>query len=175
MRKLALMLCRWHIYYSAGPDPLGDQSSHVLVGGSSPWDAFSYLGQLRNEWSIDGTILRFPDQMYFVYSGFQENGKQSLYIAPLTSASTTGEAKLLSSPDAEWESQGDFPVNEGAHALYHGGKTFLTFSGSYCWTPSYALGLLTYISGDPMEASNWAKTGPVFSSANGNYGTGHNR
>lgn len=58
--------------------------------------------------------------------------------------------------------------------MYHGGKTYLTFSASYCWTPSYALGLLTYVSGDPTEARSWRKTGPVFSSANGQYGTGHN-
>ncbi|KAK4493650.1 hypothetical protein PRZ48_014835 [Zasmidium cellare] len=165
----------WHIYYSAGPNPLGDQRSHVIVGGSSPWDTYTYLGAIVSDrWAIDGTILRFPEQNYFVYSGFQDNGKQSLYIAPMTSAATIGESALLSSPDAEWESQGDFPVNEGPHALYHGGQTFLTFSGSYCWTASYALGLLTWNGGDPMLAASWTKTGPVFSSANGNYGTGHN-
>lgn len=51
----------------------------------------------------------------------------------------------------------------------------LTFSGSYCWTPSYALGLLTYDGrGDPLDAASWAKSGPHFSSANGEYGPGHN-
>lgn len=167
----------WHIYYSAGPNPLGEQRSHVVRGGNSPWDAYSYAGQINTDgWAIDGTILRFPDQNYFVYSGFQPNGKQSLYIAPLTSATSIGAAKLLSSPEEDWETQGvnDIDVNEGPAAMYHGGNTYLTFSASYCWTPSYALGLLTYISGDPTEASSWEKTGPVFSSANGQFGTGHN-
>ncbi len=58
--------------------------------------------------------------------------------------------------------------------MYHGGKTFLSFSASFCWTSSYQLGLLTYKSGDPTLMSSWTKTGPLFSSANGSYGPGHN-
>lgn len=150
-----------------------------MRGGATPWDAYSYLGTLRpeGEWAIDGTILRLNNNLYFVYSGFQPNGKQSLYIALMTSPSTTGPSKLLSSPEAFWETQGpnDIDVNEGPNALYRGGKTYIVFSGSYCWTPSYSLGYLTYRGGDPLEASSWTKTGPVFTSANGNFGPGHNR
>lgn len=51
----------------------------------------------------------------------------------------------------------------------------IVYSASDCWGASYQLGLLTYAgSGDPLQASSWTKKGPVFSSANGNYGTGHN-
>ena len=38
----------------------------------------------------------------------------------------------------------------------------------------YAIGLLTWNGGDPTQASSWSKTGPHFTSANGNYGTAHN-
>lgn len=59
-------------------------------------------------------------------------------------------------------------MNEGPAAMYYGGKTYLTFSASYCWTTSYQLGLLTYKgSGDPLLAASWTKSGPVFSSGNG--------
>lgn len=66
-------------------------------------------------------------------------------------------------------------MNEAPAALYYGGKTYLTFSASSCWTNYYSLGLLTWNgSGDPASSSSWSKTGPVLSSANGNYGPGSN-
>ena len=93
----------------------------------------------------------------------------------MNSPSSLGPVTLLTKPTQSWETQGEFPVAEGPAALYHGGKTYLTYSGSQCWSPSYQLGLLTYKgSGDPTAAGSWTKSGPVFSSANGNYGTGHN-
>ena len=100
---------------------------------------------------------------------------QSLCIAPMTSPTALGTpSRVLSEPTLAWERVQN-PVNEGAAPLYHGNRTFLAYSASYCWTDSYQLGLLTYKgSGDPTLASSWVKTGPVFSSANGNYGTGHN-
>jgi GH43 family beta-xylosidase len=145
----------------------------VDIGGANIFDKYTYAGQLFNEWSIDGTVLRFPDKNYFVYS-CQRTGLQSLCIAPMNSPTSVGAAKTLSQPTLSWEKIGEFPVNEGPAALYHGGKTFLTYSASYCWTSSYQLGLLTYKSGDPTNSASWTKSGPVFSSANGNYGTGHN-
>jgi len=66
-------------------------------------------------------------------------------------------------------------VNEGPNPLYHDGRTWLSFSASWCGTATYALGLLAYdSSGDPLQASSWTKSGPAFSAANSNYGTGHN-
>lgn len=91
----------------------------------------------------------------------------------MNSPTSLGTRKVLSEPTQSWE-RVDTPVNEGPAAMYHGGKTFLSFSASFCWTSSYQLGLLTYKSGDPTLKSSWTKTGPLFSSANGNYGPGHN-
>jgi GH43 family beta-xylosidase len=92
----------------------------------------------------------------------------------MNSPTSLGPSKVLSEPNLPWERVKN-PVNEGAAALYHGERTFLAYSASDCWTDSYQLGLLTYNeSGDPMLTSSWTKTGPVFSSANANYGTGHN-
>lgn len=118
-------------------------------------------------------MLRFTSGNYFVYS-CMSNSLQSLCIAPLTSPGKVGTSKVLSQPTASWETVGA-PVQEGPAAMYHGGKTYLTYSASYCWTTSYQLGLLTWDgSGDPTASGSWKKTGPVFKSANGNYGTGHN-
>ncbi|OAF61871.1 hypothetical protein VC83_01640 [Pseudogymnoascus destructans] len=58
--------------------------------------------------------------------------------------------------------------------MYYGGKTYLAYSASDCWTAGYQLGLLTWNGGDPTQASSWAKTGPFLTSTNGNYGAGHN-
>lgn len=182
----------WWIYYTAGnsanldgqrsfvlkgqykePNRLNDIADHY-IGGVTPWDTYTYSAQLLNEWSIDGTILRFPNKNYYVYSCIRDT-LQSLCIAPMNSPSSLGPVSTLTQPTLAWEKQGDFPVAEGPAALYHGGKTYLTYSASQCWSPSYQLGLLTYKgSGDPVSASSWTKSGPVFSSANGNYGTGHN-
>lgn len=101
---------------------------------------------------------------------------QSLCMAQLTSPSTIGTVTAISNPTNDWEQEEDqLPVNEGPAVLQRNGKTFIAFSASYCWTDKYQLGLLTLGDGkDPLGSDAWTKTGPVFSSANGNYGTGHN-
>ncbi|KAF2177435.1 glycoside hydrolase family 43 protein [Zopfia rhizophila CBS 207.26] len=165
----------WYIYYSAGHSgDVAAQHPHVLKGGTSPWDSYTYLAQLTTDWGIDGTILRFTSWgNFFVYSCFS-GSLQSLCIAPLTSPGSIGASKVLSTPTNSWETAGS-PVNEGPAAMYHGGKTFLSYSASYCGTASYALGLLTWNgSGDPSLSSSWTKTGPFLTSANRNYGPGHN-
>ena len=102
------------------------------------------------------------------------NNLQSLCIAPMSSPGKIGATKVLSTPTNTWEKNGS-PVMEGPAALYHGGKTYLTYSASYCWTPNYSLGLLTWNgSGNPALTASWKKSGPVFTSANSNYGPGHN-
>jgi len=58
--------------------------------------------------------------------------------------------------------------------MYHNNSTYITYSAGYCGTGSYSLGLLTYTGGNPIDIKNWVKSGPVLSSNDGNYGTGHN-
>ncbi|KAI5850543.1 glycosyl hydrolase [Morchella snyderi] len=165
---------KWWIYYTAGTaECCGNQRQHVLEGGTTPLSGYAYKARLSAEWGIDGTILRAGTSMYLVWSRFSPNSLQSLYIALMSNAYTIGTPYLLSEPTNSWEVVGG-AVNEGPAAMYYGGKTYLAFSASYCWTASYQLGLLTWNGADPLLASSWVKTGPVFSSANGNYGTGHN-
>ncbi|KAK4184632.1 hypothetical protein QBC35DRAFT_525408 [Podospora australis] len=151
----------WYMYYTAGTrTTLDNQRSHVVRGpyGTSPWPApgtsYTYAAQLTKDWGIDGTLLRLNSLTYFIYSwGW----------------------KVLSEPTLPWERVRN-PVNKGAAALSRGNRTWVAYSASDCWTDSYQLGLLTYKGGgaDPMLAGSWVKSSPVFSSANGNWGTGHN-
>ncbi|KAH6884558.1 glycosyl hydrolase [Thelonectria olida] len=133
--------------------------------------------------SIDGTYLEIPDKgRYHVLSIINEDELQSLAITKLDTTSWTVEGwHVISVPDQDWEknttnsaTNSITAVNEAPHPLYHDGEIWLSYSGSYCGTPNYSLGLLKYLGGDPLEASSWEKSGPVFSQANGNYGTGHN-
>lgn len=153
---------------------MGETSdTNTMIGGATPWDSYYYAGQLTSQWGIDGTILRFSEQNYFVWS-CMANKLQCLCIAKLNSPSKIGQTYVLSQPTNSWEREGS-PVNEGPAAMYHGGKTYLAFSASFCWSPSYQLGLLTWDDkGDPLQSTSWKKTGPLFKSSNGNYGTGHN-
>ncbi|KAF2396631.1 Arabinanase/levansucrase/invertase [Trichodelitschia bisporula] len=168
----------WYVYYTAGAEKdLGLQRPYVLRGGASPWDSYTFLGQLSNEWGIDGTVSTIGRSRYFLWS-CQRGGLQSICIAPLLSPSRIGAVKLISQPTRAWEkAEGKLAVNEGPAVFTPpgGGRVFVTFSASYCWTPSYSLGLLTLRDGgDPLDAKAWTKSGPVFKSANGNWGPGHN-
>jgi GH43 family beta-xylosidase len=166
----------WYIYYTAGETTdLNGQQIHVLTGGATPWDSFTYTGQLTSQWSIDGTVLRTTAfGNYLVHSCFGSGSLQSLCIAPLTTPTSIGTAHVISTPASAWEEHGG-SVNEAPAALYYGGKTYLTFSASSCWTNYYSLGLLTWDGVTaPTSSSAWTKTGPVLSSANGNYGPGSN-
>ena len=128
-------------------------------------------------WGIDGSIIHFPDdpkQLYFIWSAPNKAGAQSIHIAPMLDPLTVGPASIISSPQYAWEKHGG-AVNEGPHALYYKDRVFMTFSASLCSTPQYALGLLTWNGGNPTSASSWEKLDhPVLTSANKNYGTGHN-
>ncbi|PBP19164.1 hypothetical protein BUE80_DR010020 [Diplocarpon rosae] len=184
---------KWHVFYSSCDSTLECCDScrtRVLEGclGPNPYDcSYSYLAglvpavgsqggpQKDKAFSIDGTYLEIPDKgRYHVLSIIDQDENQSLAIAELdTDTWTVGGWNVISVPDQAWEVSGS-PVNEGPHPLYHAGQIWLSYSGSYCGTPDYALGLLKYNGGDPLLKSSWEKTGPVFSKANGNYGTGHN-
>src|ERR1044071_6796230 len=100
-------------------------------------------------------------------------------LSPLSNPWTVaGESALISQADYDWE-RVRFPINEGPVVLQHAGKLFLIYSASDTGTPDYALGMLTHLGGDVMDAERWKKSpSPVFSrysGVDGNvYGPGHN-
>ena len=129
------------------------------------------------DWGIDGSIVRFNGWgNYFVYSCMTGVQHQSTCIRKLGDDHVSaGDLAIISQPDQPWEQSG-VPVQEGQAALYFGGRTYIAYSANYCWTPDYCVALLEWDgSTDPAKASAWTKSdGCVLSSANGNYGTGHN-
>ncbi|KAI2615221.1 glycoside hydrolase family 43 protein [Hypoxylon sp. NC1633] len=169
----------WYIYFSAGSaDTLDRQNLHVLKGGASAWDDYTYAAQLTQDWSIDGSVARFDGWgNYFVYSCFHGVPYQSLCMQKLASdnLSLMGNISVISQPLEAWEQSGT-PVNEGPAALYLD-KTYIAYSANHCWTPDYCLATLEWDGAtDPQSAAGWTKSdGCVFSGGvNGHYGTGHN-
>lgn len=170
----------WYIYYSAGTsDTFDNQRSHVLKGSSNIiWDStWSYASRLvipnRDTWAIDGTVLVTSSANYFVYSSW-DGDNQCLWISQMTGATTLGNTVKISTPTYAWEQVGA-NVNEGPAPLYHGGRTFMTYSASNCAGTGYSLGRLELTGSDPLSVSSWTKySSPIFTSANGNYEPGHN-
>lgn len=168
---------RWYHYYTAGDGSnLDTQRSHVLEStGTDPMGPYRYKAQLLNYWAIDGSVLQAGGKLYFMFSAWQ-GSTQNVWIVAMTSPwSVTGERTLLSSPTYAWEKEGSDQVNEGPVALYHGGRTFVTYSASQCASPGYKLGMLELTGANPLTATSWRKNATaVFQGAGTAYGAGHN-
>lgn len=173
---------RWYFYYTAGVEGTNDfQHTYVLESaGLDPLGPYTYKGALVDSadfvWAIDGSVLKLNGALYFLFSAWI-GSDQSLLIAPMETPWTlSGSPVVISKPEYGWERVG-LPVNEGPVALYHDDQTFIVYSASFCGTPDYRLGMLTYNGGDPLSADSWDKhPEPVFqrSDANGVFGPGHN-
>jgi len=178
---------RWYIYVAADDGDNEDHRNYVLESDSVE-GPYSFAGRLRlpgDRWAIDSTVFTVPGGTTFVaWSGWPgaRNGQQDLYLAELASPTrTTGRAVRISSPTLDWEREAGTVgvlVNEGPAALVRDGKVYLSYSGSGCWTPDYALGLLNAdASTDLLDAASWRKSAePVFHGGeqSGEHGTGHN-
>ncbi|MCX5208852.1 family 43 glycosylhydrolase [Kitasatospora sp. NBC_00240] len=177
----------WYLYYSAGAvgaSCCDSQRTHVLESvGTDPTGPYVYRNTLTGPqlnpggWLIDASVLTVGSSLYVVGSGSVNGSPQSLVIAPMSNPYTvSGAFTVFSSPTLAWETVG-LGVNEGPEPLYHDGRTFLTFSASFCGTPDYKLGLLELTGTDPLSASSWTKKPtPVFqrNDAAGVYAPGHN-
>ncbi|MEV7086935.1 family 43 glycosylhydrolase [Streptomyces sp. NPDC093085] len=171
---------RWYLYYVAGQgiaDYIPTQRVHVLESaGADPLGPYTYRGRLGSDWMLDATLLTLDGSLYLLGSA-SGGGTQNLVIAPLANPYTpSGPFSTISTPTLAWERSGG-AVNEGPEVLRRGGRTFVVYSASGCWTPDYTLGRLTYTGTDPLRASSWTKNPtPVFgrNDAAGVYGPGHN-
>jgi GH43 family beta-xylosidase len=185
---------KWYVYYAAGDgssasnDPFPSQRMFVLenVHADPLQGTWIDRGRLsspdQDTWAIDGTVLEYGGQHYFIWSGRKSpsDPDQHLYIARMVDPSTLAAGRvLLSSPDRDWERAGSVGVNEGPQILRNRwGDVFLVYSASGCWTDAYALGMLTLrAGGDPLDRADWVKSDrPVFATngASAAYGPGHN-
>ena len=162
--------------------------------GPDPWQANFELKSSLNtfdQFSIDGTYFHYNDQVYHIYScwqnkysGWPANLCVTKFSDPLTIGSTLIERRMISTPNEPWE-QVPFgrPVrlatNEGPEQLINPktGQQFIVYSAARVDTPFYCLGLLELVGNDPMEYQSWKKhkDGCVFhqNPLGGIYGTGH--
>ena len=185
---------RWYIYVAASN---GRNETHRMIvleaEGESPLGAFRFKSELYtgddiargsdNRWAIDGTLLEHGGERYLLWSGWaDERDEQSLYIARMKNPWTVGSnrVRLCANHDFLWERVGETPrgrgLNEAPQVLQRAGRTFVVFSASGSWEPSYKLGLLELTpGGDPLRPAHWRKHAqPLFQQAGRTYGPGHN-
>ncbi|TWT65209.1 glycoside hydrolase family 43 protein [Allorhodopirellula solitaria] len=185
---------KWYVYVAADDGQNANHRMFVLENAAEdPFTgSFEVKSKLKTDaednWAIDGSVFEHAGELYFVWSGWAEpptdSETQNIYIARMADPWTIdSERVLLSTPELPWERHWEglsraVYVNEGPQILVHGSKMHIVYSASGCWTPDYALGLLTAdATADPMNPDAWTKSPqPVFqqSPERGVYGTGHN-
>lgn len=172
----------WYIYFAACNGVNSAHRMYVLKGTSQdPTDPFEFVGQITDpsdHWAIDGTVMQYQGEMYFIWSGWEgdvDEGQQT-YIAHMSDPVTIdSERVMISSPSYDWEQVG-LPIQEGQVALTddESGTAIIIYSASGSWTDDYCLGQLTLTGTDPMDPESWTKSEePVFSKEEGTYGPGH--
>lgn len=172
---------KWYIYVAADDGKNENHRMYVLRGTSDdPTKPFELVGQITdstNKWAIDGTVLQYGGELYFVWSGWEgdRNVRQNIYIAHMKNPYTIDSQRvLLSIPTYAWEKQGNPDINEGPVAVVGDGVIHLIYSASACWLDDYCLGQLTWKGGDLLDPKSWEKSPqPVFSQVKGAYGPGH--
>lgn len=183
---------RWYIYYAAGRagPPFVHQRAGVLEStGDDPQGTYTDRGMLytgddlagggENKWAIDLTVGRVNGQLMAVWSGWENNAStdkttQHLYAAPMSNPYTiSGNRTRLSSPVESWERGTELDLQEGPEFLQRGGQTFVIYSTKESWLENYRLGQLRLTGANPLQASSWTKSGPVFLPVGGIPGVGH--
>jgi GH43 family beta-xylosidase len=180
---------KWYIYFAAAwtsetRDGLFDHRMYVLENESpNPMEGeWIEKGQIFTAWesfALDATSFVHHDVQYLVWAQKDPaiEGNSNLYIAPMSNPWTLGGSQvMLSKPEYEWEKIG-FLVNEGAAVIKHGGKIFISYSGS-ATDHNYCMGLLwADETADLLNPLSWSKSPvPVFvtDEEHGQYGPGHN-
>jgi GH43 family beta-xylosidase len=192
--ELHFLNSKWYIYFAADA---GTNQTHRIFVLENPardpltgdWTLKGKLADPDDRWAIDASVFENSGRLYAIWSGWEgdENGTQNIYIARLKNPWTVeGKRVMLSTPEFPWEEVGDLPtgnpphlnVNEGPEILAHGGKLFMIYSASACWTDRYALGMLeARANANLLSPGSWKKTNhPVFSTlpVAHAFGTGHN-
>jgi GH43 family beta-xylosidase len=176
--ELHLINGKWYIYYAADDGLNENHRMWVLESiTDDPTGPYRCRGVLETGgWAIDGTILQLDNgSLYFLWSGWpgKENGRQFLYIAPMSNPWTlSGERTLVAEPEHPWECV-DMAICEGPQILKNDGRVFVVYSASGSWTEDYCLGLLELAGREPLAPASWKKHGCVFTKTDYVWGIGH--
>ena len=168
----------WYIYVAAS-DGRNETHRMYVLRSEDPLGQYEFLGQITDEtdcWAIDGTVLTWRDELYFVWSGWEggTDTGQNLYIAHMdTPWHIDGERVCISTPAYRWETSVQ-AINEGPAALAINDALYIVYSANGSWTDDYCLGMLKLTGDDPADAANWAKCPvPVLRARETAYGPGH--
>lgn len=174
-----------YIYVACDDGKNENHRMYVLSNNSNnPFDSFKNYGIIgdNNKWAIDGTVLKFKDNLYFIWSGCEESisYKQELFISKMKSPFELEKEKvLISTPQYDWERKGgdgkSLPfVNEGPAIMYGRSKIILLYSASGCWTKYYSIGMIELCGENPLLKESWKKYDkPILSLTNELIGPGH--
>jgi GH43 family beta-xylosidase len=197
--ELHFLKGKWYIYFAADAGTNETHRIWVLENSAADplegvWAIKGKLADKSDKWAIDPSVFEVNGKDYALWAGWpgDVNGVQDIFIARLKNPWTIkGSRKVLSTPQYPWEKVGDlsrgengvipYPhvdVNEGPEVLEHGGKVFIVYSASGCWTNYYELGMLTASEdSNLLKGKSWAKSAvPVFweSPEAGVFAPGHN-
>jgi GH43 family beta-xylosidase len=177
---------RWYIYYAASDGRNANHRMGVLEAATDdPQGPYIDRGMLNTagRWAIDGTVLDIGDQLYFIWSGWEDHrDMQHLYAAPMSDPCTAaGDKRVMLCPNDchAWERVSECHsqrgLHEGPQILQRDGRVFLVYSCSGSWQHTYKLGMLELsIGGNPLCPLDWTKrTMPVFESTDEVFGVGH--
>jgi GH43 family beta-xylosidase len=174
---------KWYIYFAASSTQdvwairiygLENVSADPLQG---TWEERDQIKTNWESFSLDATTFEHNGIRYLVWAQHDPaiGGNTNLYIAAMSNPWTiSGDQVMISRPEYDWETTG-FLVNEGPAVIKRNGRIFISYSAS-ATDANYAMGLLTASQdSNLLDASSWSKSPtPVFRSANGVYGPGHN-
>lgn len=179
----------WYIYFAAGSSSnVWDIRVYVLSNpAQNPLEGtWSERGQLLTNgpksngsyFALDATTFEHKGSRYLVWAEADPSiaANTVLFIAPMSNPWTlSARGVRISAPEYDWEKRGH-AVNEGPAVLKRNGKIFISYSAS-ATDANYCLGLLTASdTSSLLQASAWSKSSvPIFHSANGVYGPGHNQ
>lgn len=161
---------RMYVLYNNSNNPLLEYKNKGIISDAS------------NKWAIDGTVLNYRDELYFIWSGCDKNihHKQEIFIAKMNNPfEISGNKVMISTPEYSWEKHGGDGkslafVNEGPAAIIVNDRLYIIYSASGCWCDHYCLGMLKLVGNDILSKDSWVKYNkPVFSSKNGLIGPGH--
>ena len=160
---------RMYVLENNSNNPLDEYKMHGKIGDST------------NKWAIDGTIVKYHEQLYMVWSGWEgdENVAQQLYIAKMSDPFTIcSPRRLICSPTEPFERGAcngiDAPyINEGPFAFYDKDDLYILYSGSGSWDVYYCIIALKLNGTDPMK-DEWIKADrPLLESDDFIKGPGH--
>ena len=186
---------KWYIIYAAGYSgpPYIHQRTGVLESvGNDPFGPYIDKGMIytgdtpeikdSNRWAIDMTLFKHKNKLYAVWSGWEkaestDNTVQHLYIARMKNPWTPASPRIrISSPDTEYECNGQLPINEGPEILKSPSQLFIVYSCGQSWLDTYKLSWLRLRdkNADPLKPESWEKSPtPVFSGTESIHGVGH--